>query len=82
MVICQHIQKQKSLRGCFLSFTSTEQRWLWVETKDFMSSLAENDDIKLYNKDVKKRLLYNYGDKTEFCPINRVGEKRDSQGDV
>ena len=48
-----------------------------TETKDFMSSLAENDDIELYNKDVKKRLLDNYGGK--FCPNNRFVEKRDSQ---
>ena len=31
-----------------------------------MSSLAENDDIELYNKDAKKRLLDNYGDKIDF----------------
>ena len=46
-----------------------------TETKDSTSSLAENDDIGLYKKDVKKRLLYNYGDKSEVCPSNRVVEK-------
>ena len=51
-----------------------------TETKDFTSSLAENDDIELYNKyNIKKRLLENYGDKTEFCFSNRVVEKIHSQ---
>ena len=44
-----------------------------------MFGLAENYDIGLYNKDVKKSLFDNYGDMTEFCPSYRVAEKRDSQ---
>ena len=44
-----------------------------------MFSLAENYDIKLYNKDVNTSLLDNYGEKTELCPSYLVVEKRDYQ---
>ena len=50
-----------------------------AEIKDFMFILAENCDIALYNKDVKKSLFDNYDDKTELCPSYRILEKRDSQ---
>ena len=43
-----------------------------TEIKDFVSSLATNDDVELYNRDVKKRLLDHYGDKVQFCPSCRV----------
>jgi len=52
-----------------------------TEIKDFIFNLAENYDIELYNKDVHKSLLDNYGEKTEFCPSYRVVENRDSQRD-
>ena len=39
-----------------------------------MSSLTENEDAELYNKDVKKRLLDRYGDKIQFCPSHRLNE--------
>jgi len=50
-----------------------------TKIKDFMFSLAENYDIELYNKDANTSLLDNYGEKTAFCPSNRVVEKRGSQ---
>ena len=50
-----------------------------TEIKDFMFSLADNYDIELYNKDANTSLLDNYGEKTAFCPSNRVVEKRGSQ---
>ena len=69
------LKLNETFLGSFVSFISTEQRRLRVDSY----SVAETDDIELYNKDVKKRLLDNYGEKTEFCPSNRVMEKRDSQ---
>ena len=71
----------QTFRGSFVSYPLNKDGYglTVTETKDFMSSLAENYDIELYNEDVKKRLLDNCGDKTEFCPINRAVEKGDSQ---
>ena len=43
---------------------------------NFMFSLAENNDIELYNRDVKKSVLDHYGDKTRFCLNDRVAERR------
>ena len=48
-----------------------------TEIMEFMVSLAENDDIELYNIDVKRNLLDDYSDKTQFCSSHRVVEKGD-----
>lgn len=42
--------------------------------KDFMSRIADNNDVKIYNRDVKIFLLEHYGDMVQFCPSNRVSE--------
>ena len=45
-----------------------------TEIKDFMLSLAEDDDVEIYNRDVKKFILDHYGDEIRFCPSHRANE--------
>ena len=63
MFFCQNSQKQNMVLlkpnqrflASLVSFISNKDGYglTVTETKDFMSSLAENNDIELYNKDVK-----------------------------
>ena len=39
-----------------------------TEIKDVMSNLAHNDDVELFSRDVKKRLLDHFGDQFQLCP--------------
>ncbi|MES9882523.1 MAG: hypothetical protein ABW185_16770, partial [Sedimenticola sp.] len=45
-----------------------------TEISEFVSSLAENGDVEIYNRDVKQFLLAHYGDKIQFCPSHRANE--------
>ena len=50
------LKPNQRFRASLVSFISNKDGYglTVTETKDFMSSLAENNDIELYNKDVKK----------------------------
>ena len=45
-----------------------------TEIKEFILSLAQHDNMQIYNRDVKKFVLDHYGDNIRFCPSHRVYE--------
>ena len=45
-----------------------------TEVKELMYSLQEEDDVEIYNRDVKKFLLDHYGDNIQFCSSHKANE--------
>ena len=47
-----------------------------TDIKDVMSNLAHNDDVELFSRDVKKRLLDHFGDLTSFSYVLIIASVR------